>query len=145
MSATDFELNERTLSIIHELGGHMPGGFFIYCAEEPEELLYANGPVFDIYGCKNLEEFKELTGYTFKGMVYPEDYQRISESIVDQIQASDEHMDYAEYRIIRKDGAIRWVDDYGHYAESEGLGGLYYVFISDITEKEVRLPITRHL
>ena len=139
MSATDFELNERTLSIIHELGGHMPGGFFIYCAEEPEELLYANGPVFDIYGCKNLEEFKELTGYTFKGMVYPEDYQRISESIVDQIQASDEHMDYAEYRIIRKDGAIRWVDDYGHYIETENYGGIYTVFISDITEKRERI------
>ena len=44
-------------------------------------------------------------------------------------------MDYAEYRIIRKDGAVRWVDDYGHYTETGTYGGIYVVFISDITEK----------
>lgn len=42
MNATDFELNEQTLSVIEEPGGHMPGDFFIYKAEEPEDLLYAN-------------------------------------------------------------------------------------------------------
>ena len=44
-------------------------------------------------------------------------------------------MDFLEYRIIRKDGAVRWVDDYGHYAETKAYGGIYVVFISDITEK----------
>ena len=56
-----FELNSHTISVIRELGSHMPGGFFIYKAEQPEELLYANQPVFDIYGCEGLEEFKQLT------------------------------------------------------------------------------------
>jgi len=37
-----FQLNDQTAFMIRELGGHMPGGFFIYKAEEPEELLYAN-------------------------------------------------------------------------------------------------------
>ena len=36
---------------------------------------------------------------------------------------------------IRKDGRIRWVDDYGHYCETKAYGGIYVVFISDITEK----------
>ena len=44
-------------------------------------------------------------------------------------------MDYTEYRIIRKNGDVRWVDDYGHYAETKSYGGIYVVFISDITEK----------
>ena len=132
MNATDFELNEQTLSVIEELGGHMPGGFFIYKAEEPEDLLYANEALFNIYGCKDREEFAALTGYTFRGMVHPEDYERISSSISEQIQASDEHMDYAEYRIVRKDGVVRWVDDYGHLAQYPGYGSVYYVFISDI-------------
>ena len=139
MASKAFELNEQSIAVIHELGGHMPGGFFIYKAEAPEELLYANQPVFDIYGCRDLEEFKQLTGYTFKGMVHPEDYRRISDSIVEQIKASDNNMDYAEYRIIRKDGAIRWVDDYGHYLETKDYGGVYTVFISDITEKRERI------
>ena len=136
MKGRNFELNEGTLSIIEEIGGHMPGGFFIYRADEPEELIYANKAVFDIYGCSSLEEFKSLTGYTFRGMVHPDDYDRISSSIIHQIAASDEQMDYAEYRIIRRDGAVRWVDDYGHLAETKAYGRVYVVFISDITDKK---------
>lgn len=52
-------------------------------------------------------------------MLHPEDYAAVSDSIVDQIDTSEDHMDYVEYRIIRKDGAVRWVDDYGHYTETE--------------------------
>ena len=136
-----FELNEDMLSVVKEIGGHMPGGFFIYKAEKPEELIYANKAVFDIYGCKGLEEFKELTGYTFRGMVHPDDYERITVSIEYQISVSDEQMDYAEYRIIRRDGSVRWVDDYGHYAETEAFGGIYVVFISDITDKKLQREI----
>ena len=60
-------------------------------------------------------------------MLHPEDYAAVSDSIVDQIDTSEDHMDYVEYRIIRKDGAVRWVDDYGHYTETEAYGGIYYV------------------
>ncbi len=135
MSMNRFELNEQTLGVIEEIGGHMPGGFFLYKAEKPEELIYANKAVLRIFGCDDLQEFKALTGFTFKGMVHPDDYEKISDSIVTQIDADGDQMDYAEYRIIRKDGAVRWVDDYGHYARTEAYGGVYVVFISDITEK----------
>ena len=134
-----FQMNDQAVFMIRELGGHMPGGFFIYKAEEPGELLYANKPVFDIYGCDDLEDFKKLTGYTFRGMVHPEDYSSISASVAEQIDASDDNMDYVEYRIIRKDGAVRRVDDYGHYLETDAYGGVYTVFISDITEKHDRI------
>ena len=135
MIGRHFDLTEETLPVVEEIGGHMPGGFFIYKAEEPGELIYANKPVFDIFGCADLKEFKELTGFTFRGMVHPDDYDSISASIVQQIDASGEQMDYAEYRITRKDGRIRWVDDYGHYCVTKSYGGIYVVFISDITEK----------
>ena len=67
--------------------------------------------------------------------MHPEDYPEVSASINQQIAVSDENLDYTEYRIIRRDGAVRWVDDYGHFAQSEAYGGLYYVFMSDITER----------
>ena len=135
MAVKEFQLNEQTLSFAEEFGRHMPGGLFIYRAAPPEELLYANQAVFDIFGCKDQEEFRQLTGNTFRGMLHPEDYAAISKSITAQIGSSEDNNDYVEYRIIRKDGEIRWVDDYGHYAETETYGGIYYVFISDITEK----------
>ena len=131
-----FQLNEQGISVIQEIGRHMPGGFFIYRAQQPEELLYANQAVFTIFGCDDLEDFKKLTGYTFRGMLHPDDYEKVAASIDQQIERSEEKMDYAEYRIIRKDGSVRWVDDYGHYTETENYGGIYYVFISDITEKK---------
>ena len=138
MFGKQFQLNEQSIPVVQEIGKHMPGGFFIYRAEQPEELLYANEAVFRIFGCDDLEDFKKLTGFTFRGMLHPDDYDKVTDAINQQIASSDEKMDYAEYRIIRKDGAVRWVDDYGHFTETEAYGGIYYVFISDITEKKLQ-------
>ena len=130
-----FELNELNSPFVNEFCDRMPGGYFVYKAAGDEQLLYANQAVFDIFGCKDEEEFRDLTGYTFRGMVHPDDYFDISESIVRQIAEDEKKRDYVEYRIRRKDGEVVWVNDYGHYAESEEHGGLYYVFISDINKK----------
>ena len=128
-------INDIELSVGEDIGNHMPGGFFIYKAEEPGELIYANQACFDIFGCRDIEEFKDLTGYTFMGMLYPDDYEKITSSIDDQISKNENNMDYVEYRIVRKDGEIRWVDDYGNFAKTTSYGPIYYVFISDITQK----------
>ena len=135
MFSKDFVLNEQSLSIIEQFGEHMPGGFYIYKSDESEELLYANEAVCRIYGCDSLEEFKEFSGFVFRGMVHPDDYETVLASIKTQVNESRYDSDYVEYRIVRKDGEIRWIEDYGHYVVSEVYHGLYYVFISDITDK----------
>ncbi len=135
MFSKKFILNEQSLAIIEQLGEHMPGGFFIYKADGKEELLYANKAVFHIFGCDDLEEFRAYTGFSFRGMVHPEDYERVSASIQKQIDSSRSELDHVEYRIIRRDGLVRWIDDFGHYVESDVYHGLYYVFISDITDQ----------
>ena len=133
-----FELNEHTIHIVEDIGRHMPGGFFIYRSGGDEELLYANKSVCSLYGCETLSEFRELTGYTFRGMVLPEDYEELSESISKQMDASEEKIGYAEYHIRRKDGTVRYVDGHGHFTDTLAYGGIYYVFMSDITEKKER-------
>ena len=60
MFGRHFTLNEETMHIIDEIGRHMPGGFFIYKAAQPGELVYANRALIEIFGCSDLEEFKEL-------------------------------------------------------------------------------------
>lgn len=127
--------NEHTLPVIEQISGGMPGGFFIYHADGDEELIYINDAMLRIFGCETKEEFRSLTGYTFRGIVHPEDIDKVEASIRSQIADSREDLDYVEYRIIRKDGTVRWVEDYGHVVHTDTYGDLFYVFIEDATER----------
>lgn len=120
---------------VKEFIDEIPGGFLIYRADGNEDILYANKALVNIFKCETFEEFLEHTGGSFKGIVHPEDLDEVEKSIVEQIAASPDDMDYVEYRIICKDGEIRCVEDYGHFAHTEFAGDIFYVFISDATEK----------
>ena len=135
MFGKNFVLNEQTMNIIEAIGQHMPGGFFIYRAEGDEEIIYVNEAVISLFGCDGPDDFRSLTGNTFKGMLHPDDYASVTDSINDQIRVNSEHFDHVIYRIIRKDGQVRWIDDYGHYTETDNYGGIYYVFIADVTDQ----------
>lgn len=114
----------------------MSDGFFVYQAMGDERILYANPALMDIFGCESMEELMELVGYSFRGIVHPEDLNRVEWEIEHQIQNSDQNLDYVQYRIIRKDGQILWVDDYGHLENSKWgeEHRLFYVFVKDITD-----------
>lgn len=130
------EEEERRRQHMAESLAGMADAFFIYEAREGERLLYANPAVVELFGCQNMDELMGLVGGSFRGIVHPEDLNRVEWEIRDQIEHSDGAMDYVKYRIIRRDGAVRWVDDCGHLETSE-LGGkqqLFYVFIKDITD-----------
>ncbi len=116
----------------------MPGGFFIYRANETEDLIYANKAMLRLFACDTMDEFRKLTGNSFKGIVHPDDLEEIEESIKEQITCSKYAMDYVEYRIIQKGGAVRWIDDYGHFVRSKSAGDVFYVFAGDATEKNER-------
>lgn len=119
---------------IADLLGEMPGGFFVYHADGDESLVYANDACLRIFGCETLDQFKELTGFTFPGMVHEDDIEEIERSISEQIAKDIHKMDYVEYRIVTYDGSVRWIEDYGHYVQLES-GNYFYVFINDATEK----------
>lgn len=128
----------QTALEIKKFMDEIPGGFFIYHADGDEEILYANKAVLRLFGCDNLQEFQELTHNSFKGMVHPEDLDAVEDSIREQISHSQYDLDYVEYRIIQKDGQIRWVEDYGHFIHSDFAGDIFYVFVGDATEKKAQ-------
>ncbi len=128
-------LDENTLPIIQSFCNEMPGGFFIYKAYGAGEFIYVNKAVLRIFGCDTEEEFRELTGNVFKGIVHPDDFPKVDRSIQEQIIGSSENLDYVEYRIIRKDGTVRYVQDYGKYIMTNSLGGIFCVFIDDATDR----------
>ena len=117
----------------------MPGGFLIYRASQGEEIIYANRSLLRIFQCETMEEFRAHTGNSFRGLVHPDDLKAVEESIRSQVEASQHDFDYVEYRIRRRDGAIRWIEDYGHFVQTESEGGIFYVFLGDATEKRESL------
>ncbi len=123
----------------------MPGGFLIYYAYGKEEIVYANRAVQRMFLCEDMAQFRTLTGNSFHGMVHPEDVEAVEESIRAQIVSSPHDLDYVEYRIIRRDGSVRWLEDYGHFVRSEAVGELFYVFLSESTERRQRQLAEREI
>ena len=137
-SPTEINDSDKTAYEMLKFLEKMPGGFFIYRADEEERILYINKAVLRIFGCDTVEEFYDITNGTFKGFVYHEDLEDVENSIREQIENSIYELDYVEYRIVCKDGSIRWIEDYGHFIHSDKVGDIFYVFISDATEKRKR-------
>ena len=131
----ELEMTQAFTSFMDEI----PGGFLIYHADQGEEVIYANQALLRMFQCGTMEEFRAFTGNSFRGMVYPEDLEEVEESIRAQIAASQYDLDYVEYRIRRKDGAVRWIEDYGHFLHLDQVGDIFYVFLGDATEKRDRI------
>lgn len=121
-------------SPIRTLIDQMPGGFLVYRAYGQEEIIYANAALQQIFGCRTLNELRAWTGNSFRGIVHPDDLEAVEESIRQQIADSQYDLDYVEYRIVRRDGEIRWIEDYGHFVRDK-TGDIFYVFLGDATEK----------
>lgn len=130
---------QENAAVLARFLDEMPGGFLIYRAAPGEGIVYANRGLLRILGCDTMEDFRTLTGDSFRGIVHPDDLERVEESIREQIRADRYDLDYVEYRIRRRDGEIRWIEDYGHFVRTEALGNLFYVFLADATEKRSRL------
>lgn len=125
----------ETCSLI-EFMDEIPGGFLIYYAGGNEEIIHANKGLLRIFQCETIKEFRELTGNSFRGVVYSEDLEAVEESIKEQILRNKYKLDYVEYRIQRKDGTLRWVEDYGHFVHGKSVGDVFYVFIGETTDEK---------
>lgn len=136
--AGPLRIDETTIPIIKRMAEDMPGGFFIYRADGDEEILFANTAVAHLFDCDTIEEFRKITNNSFTGFVHPDDLDAAEHSISRQIHENTNKLDYLEYRIICKDGAIKWVADWGHFVHTEDCGDLFYVFVSDITERMLK-------
>lgn len=130
------EREDRKRQNMAEMLANMSDGFFVYRADAEEKILYANPPTLKLFGCRNMDEFRELVHDSFQGIVHPEDLNRVEWEIHEQVKHSETNMDFIRYRIIRKDGEERWIDDCGHLEDVDSVEDekLFYVFISDITD-----------
>ncbi len=130
MSVQNFTKSDFNKKYIQNGFSFMPGGFLIYRADESEEILYANPSLLEIFECDTEEQFLELTGGTFKGLVYSEDLSEVESSIDLQHKLGKNVYDNAHYRIMTRSGKLKYVQDYGKLCVDDEEGPLFYVFIS---------------
>lgn len=123
--------NSRSGMDVNNILSIFPGAFFVYRNDSEEKLICANEELLHIFECETAEEFKELTGNSFKGIVHPDDYERVVSSINRQIANSvNNNFDSVDYRIRTKNGNEFLVHDYGHLVKNEYNEEVYYVFLA---------------
>ncbi len=120
-----------TGTLLSRLTENLPGGILIYRDDGTKEILYANPWLIRVFGCSSFEDFLETTGGSFDVLVHPEDRGRVGKDIRDQIAGSPEKLDFVNYRIVKKDGSVQRVEEFGHRVFVPGVGAVFYVFFLD--------------
>ena len=76
----------------------------------------------------------ELTGGTFRGVVYPDDSVRVYEELVAQLSLEDVgQKGFCYYRIVTKSGNPRYVESNGRLVDVDGIGKVFYVLMLERT------------
>ncbi|MGN1350177.1 MAG: EAL domain-containing protein [Anaerovoracaceae bacterium] len=108
--------------------------FFSYSGEESGRFIFVNSTLIRMCGCESREEFNVLTGNTLQGLVHPEDFEMVRNSIEAQISEEHSAADSAEYRVLRKDGSIFRIRNYEKHKVNTDQGPVFYVFSYDAAE-----------
>ena len=107
-------------------------GSFVYNADIHEKIVYADNQMATIYGCSNKEEFMRFVDGSFRGMVHPDDLDRVERDILREENFTEEGIVNIKFRIIRYDGKERDVSCMGCKIY-DGMDFLYYVYMADTT------------
>ncbi len=134
-TAADSPVSEEILTAANEVAEGIPGGFLSCHADGNLELISFNHELIQMYGCETAEEFREYVGNSFKGIVHPDDFERVLKSINFQLTPEND-MIYVEYRIKSKDGTLKYIKNYGRHVLTNNYGDIFYIFLNDITIEE---------
>lgn len=111
---------------------HFPGAILIYKATGKEEILFANLELIQLFDCTTLEEFQQHTGGTFRGIVHPDEYEAVEQSIWEQVKKpGSEGSDAVRYRIRTKTGKVKNILDKGRLVDTDVYGQIFYVLLID--------------
>ena len=121
----------------------MPGGVFIYRADGAGEILFANRAMLALCACEGEDDFLELTGGVFNGLVSRED----REVLPGACAAVDEGsaIPCREYRILTRTGETRRIRDHARRLSAGGTGDLYCVFATDCRDLPEKAAEASHM
>jgi PAS domain S-box-containing protein len=99
-----------------------------------KKLIFANRTLADITGY-DYEELLSLPYDAFLSVIYPEDRDRILDVVLSGIARGKMPL-RQEFRIIREDGSLAWVDAMANFIDYQGKSAIQVAFL-DITKRRV--------
>lgn len=110
---------------------------------KPEAIpVFTAGAVEKMTGYRE-DQAKDLN--TWLGIIHPEDRERMKDVGLELYEEPGYEKE-SEYRIIRKDGAVRWVRSYdNHFISEDGEYDMVQGLIVDVTEQKKQEEKIRHI
>jgi len=110
-----------------------PLAFFLWEKKEGWPVRDASKSVYDITGY-TVEEFLSGKIY-YASLIHPEDLERVSQEVATYTNANKDFWTHQPYRIITKDGKVKWVLDHTvSVKDNQGNIVGYYGYVMDISE-----------
>lgn len=117
----------------------LPGGVMGGYLEEGYPLYTINNKMLDILGY-TYDELVDATDDKMINIIYEPDRESVEESIAAQMEKNGEYE--TEYRIVRRDGSLLWINDMGRKITTEDGRDAMISVMTDITpriEREAKL------
>jgi PAS domain S-box-containing protein len=109
------------------------GAPFSIVIHQKGQMVYVKEDTAKLYGY-SLEEFRSLTSEQFIGLLHTEDQSAAIQRSKDRAAGKPIQKHY-QYRMIRKDGILRWLEIWHSEIEYQGAPAIQFV-IMDITERK---------
>ena len=110
-----------------------PLAFFLWENKEGWPFRDASKSVYDLTGYTVEEFLSGKIGYV--SLIHPEDLERVSQEVATYTNANKDFWTHQPYRIITKDGKVKWVLDHTvSVKDNEGNIVGYYGYVMDISE-----------
>ena len=95
------------------------------------DVLYVNGRALEILECENIEEFRNLAGERFKGVIEPEDYAKVKNDTQNLIRSGSSVATQITYRVRTKSGSVKRIYHVGKCFKDTPYGRILSVFVSE--------------
>ena len=145
MSGNEMDVTTESTGL-NVLANNIPGGMFRCLFDEKLTLLEMNQGFLSLCGYTREEIHRDLND-SFKRLIDPRDWDETLKSVRHQISIGSSKE--LEYRMVCKDGSIKWVLDKGERVlTSDNLESFCCILVditqSKETQEELRLSLERH-
>lgn len=139
----ELQLRNGALEVMLE---NLPGS--VHCCREDEvfTLVHMSDSFLAMFGYTR-EEIAQLFQNRYINMIYPKDRALVRKALAAQLDSGN--LVEVEYRIVTREGDVRWIYDQGRRAVSETGAPVFYCMLQDITARrkereEARLLMERY-